>query len=248
MNPQYFFLFFTKYMTSSELQFSLNVGIVNSIFKKGKKKKYFLLFMPHPKPLDFYEFYDQNGNGFDSYFQLRKTARNNRQKIAVVITIQPDGAALAHTEVMIDDLRGVVTVFDNSGTFGTHDVQKRLFERIKAMTQRRTGYSTIKRLPILCPRINESRPYCTYWSALFLQYILERPTKTLNDFVNYILKKHKTKSIAALKYYVDSMIPTLRKIGCHEAKRLVELDLINIPRECKTTITNVSFNMERLKL
>lgn len=232
-------------MSSSEFRFALNVGIVNNTFKKGKKKKYVLLFMPHPKPVNFPKLYDQNGNGIDSYFEMRRKARNDGQKICVVITIQPEGAANGHTEVMIDDLRGNVTVFDNSGTFGTDNVQKQLFERIKTMTQRRTGYSTIKRLPMLCPRINESRPYCTYWSALFLQYILERPTKTLDDFVKYILKQHKTKSIAALKYYLDSMIPKLRKTGCDEAKRLVKLDMIHMPQECKT---NISINMEKLKL
>ena len=233
-------------MSSSEFRFALNVGIVNGISKKGKKrKKYILLFMPHPKPVNFPKLYDQNGNGFDSYFELRRKARHEGQKICVVITIQPSEDVALHTEVMIDDLRGNVTVFDNSGTFGTDNVQKQLLERIKLMTQRRTGYSTIKRLPMMCPRINESRPYCTYWSALFLQYILERPTKTLDDFVNYILKQHKTKSISALKYYLDSMFPKLRKIGCDEAKRLVKLDMINMPQECKT---NISINMERLKL
>ena len=234
-------------MSSSEFRFALHVGIVNNIFKKGKKKKkYILLFMPHPKPLEFPKLYDQNGNGFDSYFEVRRKARSDGQKICVVITIQTsEGATALHTEVMIDDLRGNVTVFDNSGTFGTDNVQKELFERIKTMTQRRTGYSTIKRLPMVCPRINESRPYCTYWSALFLQYMLERPTKSLDNFVNYILKQHKTKSISALKYYLDRMFPKLRKIGCDEAKRLVKLDMINMPQECKT---NISSNMERLKL
>ena len=142
-------------MSSSEFRFALNVGIVNNTFKKGKKKKYVLLFMPHPKPVNFPKLYDQNGNGIDSYFEMLRKARNDGQKICVVITIQPEGAANGHTEVMIDDLRGNVTVFDNSGTFGTDNVQKQLFERIKTMTQRRTGYSTIKRLPMLCPRINE---------------------------------------------------------------------------------------------
>jgi len=234
-------------MSSSVFRFALNVGIVNGILKKGKKsKRYILLFMRHPKPVNFPNLYDQNGNVFDSYFEIRRKARNNGQKICVVITIQPsEDVALLHTEVMIDDLRGNVTVFDNSGTFGTDNVQKHLLERIKAMTQRRTGYSTIKRLPMVCPRINESRPYCTYWSALFLQYMLERPTKTLDDFVNYILKQHKTKSISALKYYMDSMLLKLRKIGCDEAKRLVKLDMIHMPPECKT---NLSINMEKLKL
>tara|TARA_B100001173_G_C15974079_1_gene541368 strand:+ start:148 stop:849 length:702 start_codon:yes stop_codon:yes gene_type:complete len=233
-------------MSSFEFRFALSAGIVNNILRKGKKsKKYILLFMPHPRPANFPKLYDQNGNGFEKYFEIRRKARNNSQKICVVITIHPEGATSAHTEVMIDDLTGNVTVFDNSGTFGTDSVQKQLFDRIKAMTQRRTGYSKIKRLPMVCPRINESRPYCTYWSALFLQYMLERPTKTIDDFVKYILKKHQTKSVNAVKYHLDSMLPDLRKIGCDEAKRLVNLEIIDMPRECRKSI---SINMERLKL
>ncbi len=234
-------------MASGEFKFALNVGIINNMAKRGRKsKKYMLLFMYHPRLKDSPRLYDKNGYGVDSYFEMRRKARKNGQKICVVITILPEAAAYAHTQVMIDDLNGNVTVFDNSGTFGTRlQFQKDLYQRIKAMTQRRTGFSTIKHLPVTCPRINESRPYCTYWSALFLQYMLERPTKTIDDFVKYILKKHKTKSVSALKYYMDSMRPKLVKIACDEAKRLVDEDIIEMPPECKTNISN---NMERLKL
>jgi len=243
------------YGTSKGMEIALNIGLVNRSYKKGKgaKKKYMLLFMPHPPDprLGGREFYDQDAFAYENYPMLRKIAKHRNQKICLVITVEVPGSLSLHTQTMIDDLRGNVTVFDNAGTFkrnATQVQQREVYQRVKQMTRRRSGYAQITVLPPTCPRINETRPYCTYWSALFLKYVLEHPTKGIKDFVNHVLKQHPSKSAVHVKAYMDRMIPGLNRIACSEARRLVAADILldDMPPECQESRLGLEMSALRL--
>lgn len=232
----------TEFGVSSDFGFALNVGLVNRTIKNGKKK-FMLLFMWYPEKYEFL-FIDQYGVAYHDYSEVRKIAKRTKQKICVIISLKTS-PSMRHHQVMIDNMRGDVSVFDNSGVFGSNGNEGGLYRMIREMTRRRIrGYSRIHRLPKTCPRINESRPYCTYWSALFLKYILDHPTKTIGDFVKFIMKMHGN-HISPLMYYVDSMIPVLREIACREAPILVARGVIESPPECNK---NLSLKMKGLKL
>lgn len=187
---------------------------------------------------------NEQGDEFSvtEYAAVRNHARKHGMLICVLITLSiPRNGAMGHMLVMIDDARGGVTVFDNLGAFssGNGAVQPSLLRRLREMTKRRTGFVPFRVLPVTCPRLNASRSYCAFWSALFLEYVLRRPSKTIADFARHAT----THEAGGAEAYVDRQVPRLVRLACGMTPILERLRLPP-PEECQDIVAQ----MDRLAL